>query len=113
MDGEKFDSQKEYQRYLELVTMVKAGLIHDLYRQVRIELVPAQYKTYARYSEKTGKRLKDGRRCVEKAANYIADFVYWEGDKMIVEDVKGVKTPEYILKRKLMLHIWGIEIREV
>lgn len=114
INGETFDSQKEYNRYRELLLLVKAGAIHDLFRQVRFELIPAQYETYERYSEKTGKRLTDGKQCVEKAAYYVADFVYWEGNKMIVEDVKSeaTRTPEYVLKRKLMMHIHGLRIRE-
>lgn len=111
--GEIFDSQREYNRYRELLLLVRAGKIHDLFRQVKFELIPAQYESYERYSDKTGKRLKDGRRCVERAVDYIADFVYWEGDRMIVEDAKGVRTDEYILKRKLMLAVHGVKIREV
>lgn len=113
IDGQTFDSKKEYNRYRELLLLVKAGKIHDLFRQVKYELVPAQYETYERFSDKTGKRLTDGKRCVEKAVYYIADFVYWEGDQEIVEDTKGVKTEAYIIKRKLMLERHGIKIREV
>ena len=111
--GETFDSQREYNRYRELLLMVRAGAIHDLFRQVKFELIPAQYETVERYSEKTGKRLTDGKRCLERAVDYIADFVYWEGDTMVVEDAKGVRTDEYILKRKLMLLVHGVRIREV
>ena len=112
-DGQVFDSQKEYNRFRELQLMVRAGAIHDLFRQVRFELIPAQYERYERYSEKTGKRIADGTRCVEKAVKYVADFVYWEGDYMVVEDVKGIRTDVYILKRKLMLERHGVKIREV
>lgn len=108
-----FDSRHEYQRWCELKLLEKAGKIHDLFRQVKFELIPAQYETYERISKKTGKRLKDGIRCVERATEYVADFVYWEADRMIVEDAKGVRTPEYILKRKLMLERHGVKIREV
>ena len=112
-DGETFDSQKEYRRFCELKLLERAGKIQGLRRQERIELIPAQYETVERFSDKTGRRLKDGKRCVEKAVNYIADFVYWEGDVMVVEDAKGVRTDEYILKRKLMLLVHGVKIREV
>lgn len=113
-DGEVFDSKREFERYHELLFMVKAGKIHDLHRQVKFELVPAYYEPVERYSEKTGKRLTDGQRCVEQAVNYYADFVYWEGDQMVVEDVKSeaTKTEAYIIKRKLMLRL-GYRIREV
>lgn len=113
IDGMTFDSKHEYQRWKELKLLEKAGKIQGLFRQVKFELIPAQYERYERISQKTGKRLVDGQRCVEKAATYIADFVYWEGDRMIVEDAKGVRTPEYILKRKLMLARHGVKIREV
>lgn len=113
IDGMTFDSKHEYQRWKELTLLEKAGKIQGLFRQVKFELIPAQYERYERISQKTGKQLADGQRCVEKAATYIADFVYWEGDRMIVEDAKGVRTPEYILKRKLMLARHGVKIREV
>ena len=61
-DGETFDSQKEYRRWCELKLLERAGEIQGLRRQERIELIPAQYETYERYSPKTGKRLKDGKR---------------------------------------------------
>lgn len=112
-DGTVFDSKHEYERWCELLLLQRAGKIHDLLRQVKFELIPAQYESYERYSQKTGKRLQDGTRCVEQAVNYIADFVYWEADKMVVEDAKGVKTEGYIIKRKLMRLQHGVSIREV
>ena len=112
INGETFDSQKEYRRYQELRLLERAGAIHDLMRQVKFELIPAQYETYERLSEKTGKRLADGKRCLEKAVYYIADFVYWEGDQMVVEDSKGYRTDDYIIKRKLMRYMHGIKIKE-
>ena len=53
----------------------------------------------------------DGR--TERPANYVADFVYQENGKTVVEDTKGMKTRDYILKRKIMLFIHGITIKEV
>ena len=96
---ETFDSRREYQRWCELKLLEKAGKIHDLFRQVKFELIPAQY---------------EGKKCVERAVNYYADFVYWEGEEMVVEDVKSeaTRTPEYIIKRKLMRQN-GYVIREV
>lgn len=112
VNGETFHSTKEYHRYRELQLLVRAGQIHDLMRQVKFELIPAQYETYERFSEKTGKRLTDGKRCVEKAVYYIADFVYWQDDQMVVEDSKGYRTDDYIIKRKLMRYMHGIKIYE-
>lgn len=97
VDGETFDSKKELNRYRELQLLEKSGKIWDLCRQVKFELIPAQYK--------------DGK-CVERACTYIADFVYKDKDGTHVEDTKGMKTPEYIMKRKYMLYHRGIRIIE-
>lgn len=97
-DGIEFDSIKECQRYCELKLMQRAGVISDLQLQVPFELIPTQ-------------RI-DGK-VVERAVNYIADFVYWQDGQTVVEDTKGYKTPEYIMKRKMMLFFHGIRIREV
>ncbi len=113
VDGVTFDSRKEYLRWCELCLLEKAGQIADLQRQVKYELIPAQYEEYERYSPKTGKRLKNGLRCVEKECSYIADFVYKQDGKTIVEDTKGFKTEAYIIKRKLMLYVHGIRIHEI
>ena len=98
LDGITFDSKKEANRYAELKLLERSGAIHNLQRQVRYELIPAQ--------------KKDGK-TVERACHYIADFVYEEDGKTVVEDVKGFRTKEYVLKRKLMLQVHGIEVREV
>lgn len=54
-----------------------------------------------------------GAKIVERAVKYKADFVYKENGETVVEDTKGVKTKDYIIKRKLMLWVHGISIREV
>jgi len=97
-DGIEFDSIKECQRYCELKLMQRAGVISDLQMQVAFELIPSQ--------------RVDGK-VVERAVNYIADFVYQQNGLKVVEDTKGYKTPEYIIKRKLMLWVHGIRIREI
>lgn len=112
LDGLVFDSLKEARRWDELLLLQRAGKITDLQRQVKYELIPAQYETYERYSKK-GVRLKDGVRLLERKVEYVADFVYTENGKEIVEDAKGVRTKEYILKRKLMLAVHGIRVKEV
>lgn len=113
VDGKVFDSVEEYRRYTELKLLEAAGVISDLRWQVRFELIPAQYETIRNYS-KTGKRLKDKQKCVERAVEYIADFVYTDTDGCeIVEDTKGKRTKEYIIKRKLMRYLKGITIQEV
>lgn len=112
VDGITYDSKKEYRRHQELSLLERVGTIQDLERQVKYVLIPAQYETYARYG-KNGQRLKDGRRLLEKECSYIADFVYIEDGKPVIEDTKGFKTKDYIIKRKMMLHFYGIRIKEV
>jgi len=99
-DGQSFDSQKEYRRWCELKLVERAGEIGNLQRQVRFHLLPAQY------DERTGK-------CIERAVDYIADFAYETDGFLVVEDVKGLKTRDYVLKRKMMLYMHGIRIQEV
>lgn len=108
-DGMTFDSIKEYRRYCELTLLEKAGKITDLKRQVEFELIPAQ-----REPDTIGKRggIKKGK-TIEQKCSYIADFVYVENGIPIVEDTKGFRTPDYIIKRKLMLCVHGIRIKEV
>lgn len=97
VDGILFDSVKEAKRYKELCLLLRAGAITDLRLQVPYELIPAQYIN--------GK-------CVERAVKYIADFVYTESGKEIVEDAKGVRTDTYKIKKKLMLYVHGIRLKE-
>ena len=97
-DGMTFDSVKEYRRYCELSLLERAGAIADLRKQVKFELIPSQ--------------RVDGK-VVERPCTYVADFVYQEGGKTVVEDTKGFRTKDYIIKRKLMLQVHGIRIREV
>lgn len=111
-DGITFDSAKEARRYYELKMMERAGMIKDLQMQVPFELIPAKYEIIQRFG-KNGKRLQDGRRCIEHSVVYFADFVYFENGEKIVEDTKGMRTKDYIIKRKLMLHVYGIRIKEI
>lgn len=100
VDGQKFDSRKEANRYQELLLLERVGAIKDLSRQVKFVLIPSQR------DEATGK-------VIERECSYRADFKYTEDGKTVVEDVKGFRTREYILKRKLLLFRYGIKIREV
>lgn len=104
-----FDSAQEYRRWNELNLLEQAGEISGLRRQVRFTLIPTQ-----RDLDAIGKRggVRRGR-VIYRSCTYIADFVYCDGGKTIVEDVKGVRTPEYIIKKKLMLWVHGIIVREV
>lgn len=112
-DGIVHDSKKEAMRWNELCLLEKAGEISNLRRQVPFELIPTQYETFKRFG-KGGKRLEDGKRCIERSVVYIADFTYTDNKdgEYIVEDCKGKRTKEYILKRKLLLQNFGIRIKE-
>ena len=109
VDGIEFASRKEASRYRELKLLEQNGDIQDLQRQVKYILIPAQ-----REPDIVGVRggIKKGK-VVEKEVAYIADFVYTQGEQTIVEDTKGFRTKEYIIKRKMMLYFYGIKIREI
>ncbi len=123
IDGIKFDSIRESDRYCELKLLQRAGKISNLELQKRYELIPAHYEVV-----ETGEHYKVGSKkgqpktkkvCVEQALNYVADFVYEENGKTVVEDSKGFRDPssatyaKFVIKRKLMLWVHGIRIKEV
>lgn len=101
VNGRKFDSKHEAKRYSELLLLQRAGKIRDLKCQVVFELIPPQYDTRTH-------------KCIERNCYYRADFVYTdENGEQVVEDAKGFKSKDYIIKRKLMLWLRGIKIKEV
>ncbi len=109
-----YDSRKEYERSCQLKLMEAAGLIRNLCEQVVYVLIPAQWELH-----QTGGREGRGK-CLERACTYVADFVYEEPMEgafwqTVVEDVKSPasKTAAYRIKRKLLLHVHGIRVREV
>ena len=111
VDGIKFDSKKEANRYQELRLLEREGLIRNLQRQMKFTLLPAQ-------KEEDTKGPKGGvikGKVIERECSYIADFVYQLPDsgKVVVEDTKGFRTPEYRIKKKMMLYFYGIRIKEV
>ena len=117
-DGITFDSMKEARRYAELMLLQRGGVIQGLQRQVKFELIPSQYdetptgKFYTRGERKGQEKME--RRMAENAVNYVADFVYYENGKKVVEDVKSSATEKdatFIIKRKLMLWVHGIKIK--
>ena len=103
-DGHEHDSRKEAVRWEHLKRLQEAGLIKDLRRQVEYILIPSQ------------KEMVNGKvKTVEQPVEYTADFVYVdvESGKTVVEDSKGYRTRDYIIRRKLMRYILGIKITEV
>jgi hypothetical protein len=87
-----YASKREANRAGELLLLQKIGEISDLEEQVKYELIPKQ----------------DG----ERAVTYTADFRYRQDGELIVEDSKGMKTQQYIIRRKLMLFMHKIKVRE-
>lgn len=109
LDGNVFDSRKEFSRYCELHQAQENGEISNLRTQVKYELIPKQKLEEPRLVN--GKYQRN-----ESAITYIADFVYEKDGKTIVEDVKSAQTrklPTYVVKRKLMKYIHNIELREI
>ena len=97
VDGIRFDSKREANRWFELRMLERAGKIEKLKRQVKYLLIPSQYR--------------DGK-CIERECSYLADFVYVKDGRLVVEDCKGFRTPEYKIKRKLMLQLYDIRLVE-
>ena len=93
IDGIMFDSKHEAKRYQELRLLEQAGEIENLRLQVPYELIE---------KSKYGRSIK-----------YVADFVYSRNGLTVVEDAKGVRTPVYRLKKRMMAEKYGIQIREV
>tara|TARA_R110000787_G_scaffold217305_1_gene326148 strand:- start:226 stop:546 length:321 start_codon:yes stop_codon:yes gene_type:complete len=91
LDGITFASKAEAKRYAELKLLAEAGLIANLSLQPRFNCVVNEHKI----------------------CTYVADFLYLESGKQVVEDVKGVKTPVYKLKKKLVEAIHNIKITEI
>lgn len=98
INGITFDSRKEAKRYQELKLLEHAGVIKEL--QLQVPFVLFEKSEY-------GRKIK-----------YIADFTYWELNKSnvweyVVEDVKGMKTPLYRLKKRILGELYGVKIKEV
>lgn len=110
--GQWFDSEHEAGRFFELSLLQRNGDIKELRTQVPFELIPTQ-----REPDIIGKRggVKPGK-CIEKSCVYYADFVYkTKTGETVVEDAKSpaTRTEAYKIKRKLMLHLYGLRVHEV
>ena len=112
-DGETYDSRKEFRRAKELELLERAGEISNVRRQVKYILIPAQRgpeEIWPRGGRRPGPLL-------ERECSYVADFVYEENGETVVEDVKGYREGQaynvFVIKRKLMLWIHGIRVKEV
>lgn len=107
--GHEHDSKKEAERCNELHMMQAHGLISGLEIQKKFLLIPQQREPDV--TTATGRTVKG--KVIEREVNYIADFVYTENGSVVVEDTKGMRLPDYVLKRKLMLFNHGIRIKEI
>ena len=123
VDGIVFDSSKEADRYLDLKMLLKDGVISDLECQKKYELIPSIYEESDEvYKSGPRKGQRKRGKIIERGVDYYADFVYKDrSGKTIVEDVKAydrkrgkyIETKDFIIKRKLMLWVHGIRIKEV
>lgn len=95
VDGHTFDSKREGERYCELKLLEKANEIRNLELQPRFLLQD-------KFKDRNGK--------THRKIEYVADFMYIDKDgKKIVEDVKGMMTDVYKLKKKLFLNLYDKE----
>lgn len=115
VDGKRFDSRREARRYAELKVLERAGRVTDIRTQVPFELIPVQRALSNEVYKRGPHKGEPKPGCVvESAVKYVADFVYKTVDgKTVVEDVKGRRTKDYVIKRKLMLYIHHIKIKEI
>lgn len=101
IDGITFDSRKEAKRYTELKLLEEQRIIRDLSLQVQFELLPSFVIVI------------DGKKRKRRPITYVADFVYYRDDEKVIEDVKGMRTPVYKIKKKLFEYRYHETIREV
>ena len=109
-DGIKFDSKRERDRYMVLKDAERRGVISELKCQPKFTLIPAQYHEEEKQLKTKVKMVK---KCDFLAITYTGDFQYVKDGKVVVEDVKGIVTPEYKLKEKMMAYFHHIIIRRV
>ena len=109
-DGIKFDSKRERDRYMVLKDAERRGVISELKCQPKFTLIPAQYHEEAKQLKTKVKMVK---KCDFLAITYTGDFQYVKDGKVVVEDVKGMVTPEYKLKEKMMAYSHHIIIRRI
>ena len=112
-NGITFDSARERDRYIYLLSAQERGYITDLQRQPKYQLLPAIYEE-VEVQLKT--KTKRKRVCVQRPVDYIADFSYMKNGNNVVEDVKispKLLPKEFILKAKMFRYFYGFEIRKV
>lgn len=108
--GIKFDSKRERDRYMVLKDAERQGLISELKCQPKFTLIPAQYHDEQKQLKT---KIKMVQKCDFLAITYRGDFQYVKNGEVVVEDVKGMITPEYKLKEKMMYYFHRIKVRRV
>lgn len=116
--GHIHDSKKEARRCNELSFLERAGEITNLRQQVKYILIPAQKELSTEIYRRGPKKgqLKEGK-VIEQECSYYADFAYQKNGHEVVEDVKGYRNGQayavFKIKKKLMLYVHGIRVREI
>lgn len=115
LNGIKFDSLKERDRYIVLKSAESSGIISELELQPTFELIPKLTERIVEH-KKTKDVIKD--KFIQHPITYTADFAYKKGDIRIVEDVKASKKPYAIdevfkIKEKLFRWKFGFSIKRV
>ncbi len=119
MQGHIHDSKKEARRCNELTILERAGEIRELRQQVKYILIPSQHENSTEiYKRGVNKGQPKAGKVIEKECSYYADFDYYtRTGEHVVEDTKGCKTGAgyhvFAIKRKLMLYLYDIKIREI
>lgn len=113
--GEEFDSKREMQRYLVLKDAESKGVIQNLQKQVKFELIPKIEETY---TEQLKTKIKNKTRTIQQPITYKADFVYEKDGVMVVEDVKASASMRaldkvFLLKEKMFRYRYGYAIKRV
>lgn len=112
-NGILFDSKKEKDRFVFLKDAEEQGLISNLQRQVKFELLPAIKEKYIKHLKT---KEKECERTVQLAISYTCDFQYEKDGVMVVEDIKpspALIPKEFVLKEKLFRYKYGFSIKRV
>ena len=109
----RWDSKKEFHRWLVLKESEAQGVITDLQRQVKFELIPAVREKYIKHLKTKDKECE---RTIQLPITYTCDFQYTKNGETIIEDVKAspkMLPKDFVLKEKMMFALKGIKIKRV
>lgn len=110
-DGHIFDSEKERDRYIVLMQKQRRGEIFSLQLQKKFLLTDA---IFVDDRDRFVDRYTKGRKLYAKKSEYTCDFFYYlKNGTPVVEDVKGMRTDLYMLKKKVLAYFYGIIVKEI